>query len=62
MGYVPSVDICFTQEDDTVVRDSYIFKSLSASKSNDDIEKAKFSLRKEIDKLTIYNDYSKEAL
>lgn len=38
VGYVPGVDICFTEDEDTFVRDSYIFKSVVSSSNKPSID------------------------
>ena len=32
VGYIPNVDICFTDDEQTFLRDTYIFKSLISKK------------------------------
>ena len=72
VGYIPNVDICFTDDEQTFLRDTYIFKSLISKKIYqkdstelglpENIETVEFSQSKEIFKATLLADYSKEAL
>ncbi len=75
MGYMPSVDICFTESEDLFVRDTYVFKSvvskglyneggegIDEEEKKEVIETTEVSIEKEIFKIKAYGDYSKEAM
>ncbi len=71
MGHIPSVDICFTEDEETFLRDTYIFKSVISKNLHqspltsavyDNTETLKFSAREEMYKLNAINDYSKQAI
>ena len=73
VGYIPTVDICFGEEEETYTfnRDTYVFKSLKSKNLHmsdelqdvfDNSEHAAVSIKSEIKKIREYNDFSREAI
>lgn len=71
VGHIPSVDISFTENESTFIRDSYVFKSLVSSNLHkqqqlenvfNNSEHVDINVEKEIKHLREYGDYSHEAI
>ena len=71
VGYIPSVDICFTEDEETFLKDTYVFQSLISKElykheatrnTLDNSECATLSLASEIRKLRECNDFSADAI
>jgi hypothetical protein len=71
VGHIPSVDVCFTEDEETFLRDTYLFKSLVSAKLYDkpgkqdlfdNSESATLSLAAEIRNLREFGDYSQDYI
>lgn len=58
MGHIPSIDICFTEDEENFIKETYIFKSLTVK----DGGKSIVDREKEIKRLVELNDFSKESI
>lgn len=58
MGHIPSVDICFSEDEENFLRETYIFKSLNRY----DNDMASYSYTEEMKKIIEVNDLSERAI
>ncbi len=67
VGYIPSVDICFTEDEENFIRDSYLFRPLKSKglyirpetqNVEDFSEGVSLSFSQEIQKLREYCDFT----